>query len=237
VNRQFARWQLLDAATVGGPRWRFIALQNASSYRDMAPLVARYARGRALDAGAGKLTWKPLFQRYVTGYVGADLVPAHPQLDLLLDVTLPLPFASSAFDTIFCISVLEHVREPWLTLAEMRRLLRVGGIAIVSVPFLFYLHGQPHDYWRFTQFGIRHLAEKSGFQVVEIVPNGGLAEFVLNLPSMFISSVLFSLRLTGLIPYSTRFWLALAQLVDRLFGTKAQFALNHIAVLRKALPD
>jgi SAM-dependent methyltransferase len=45
-----------------------------------------------------------------------------------------LPFADASFDRVFCSEVLEHVLEPEAVVAEMRRVLRSDGIAVVSVP-------------------------------------------------------------------------------------------------------
>jgi SAM-dependent methyltransferase len=155
-------------------------------------------------------------------------------LDVLFDATGAYPFADGAFDTLFCCSVLEHAREPWLAFDEMWRVLAPGGVAIISVPFVFYLHGQPHDYYRFSTYAIKYLAERSGFEVEEIVINGGLIQMLLNIPSVILSTGLFAFGLGRLIPAATRLFLAVDKTLSSRLERQGLFAMNHLAVLRKA---
>lgn len=228
-----ATWQgLNDDAISDGTYWR-IALQNAALYADTKNLVARYVRGRTLDVGAGRLAWRPLLKHYSAIYVSSDITREHPDVDVLFDATKPFPFGEEAFDSLFCHSVLEHTREPWQAFCEMWRVLAPGGVAIVSVPFVFYLHGQPHDYYRFSKYGVAYLAERAGFQVAETVSNGGAFHLLLNIPSVIMSALLATIGLKRLIPLVTRFWLALARMLSHRFERDTLFAMNYIAVLRK----
>jgi len=61
------------------------------------------------------------------------------------------------FQTVLCLSVLEHVREPFAMARNLTRLTRIGGVLSVSVPFSWRIHGYPDDYWRFTPSGVRAL--------------------------------------------------------------------------------
>jgi SAM-dependent methyltransferase len=45
-----------------------------------------------------------------------------------------LPFAAESFTAVLLVAVLEHTREPWRLLAEARRVLKAGGIAVIVVP-------------------------------------------------------------------------------------------------------
>lgn len=231
------KWHQLNANTIGSERYWWIALQNAAFFSDMAPLVARYVHGRTLDTGAGRLAWRPLLRRHSTSYVGGDLVREHPELDVIFDATRGLPFADGSFDTLFSCSVLEHTPEPWHALSEMWRVLAPGGTAIVSVPFLFYLHGEPHDYYRFTRYGIAHLVRNTGFQVVEMVSNGGFFHALFNAPSIASSTLLAACGFSGLIPPTTRFWLALAGLLRGRLERDDLFPMNYLTVLRKTGHD
>jgi hypothetical protein len=53
------------------------------------------------------------------------------------------------------LSTLEHVEQPFEAVMQIRDVLRVGGLAIVSVPFQFPYHPSPSDHWRFTPSGLR----------------------------------------------------------------------------------
>ena len=45
-----------------------------------------------------------------------------------------LPWAPASFDTVLCYDVLEHLRDPWSVLGELRELLRPGGRVHVALP-------------------------------------------------------------------------------------------------------
>ncbi|MEX1052012.1 MAG: methyltransferase domain-containing protein [Patescibacteria group bacterium] len=63
----------------------------------------------------------------------------------------------ASYDIVVCTEVLEHTLNPFAAVAEMQRILRVGGVAAVSTPFNFRIHGPLPDCWRFTEHGLREL--------------------------------------------------------------------------------
>lgn len=225
-------WQALNQRTIGYEDYWSIALQNASFYQDMQPLIDQYVRGRTLDIGAGQLAWRSELARRSTWYTSGDIAREHPDLDVIFDATRPLPFADEQFDTLFSASVLEHTRDPWQAMREMRRVLRPGGIAIVAIPFLFYLHGQPHDYYRFTRYGAIDMAKQAGFDIIEVVTNGGIAYQACNIPSVLISTVLFGTGLYGAIRPTTAMFESLARTLDHYCDPEGLFAAIHMLVLR-----
>jgi SAM-dependent methyltransferase len=225
-------WRRLNATTMGTDAYWEIALQNSRSHSDLVPVIASYVRGRTLDLGAGQLVWRPVLAQNATGYVSADLAPEHAELDVLLDATAGLPFSSNSFDTVFCCSVLEHTRAPWRVFPEVHRILRPGGVLVLSVPFVFYLHGAPYDYYRFTAEGIHVLAEDAGLCIEHLQPSGGLVDLLLNVPSISLSALLASVGATRVVPELTRLVTAVATQLGRV-EPAGLFALNHVAVLRK----
>jgi SAM-dependent methyltransferase len=66
--------------------------------------------------------------------------------------------------------VLEHVPEPAGVLSELHRILVEGGTLYLTVPLVWELHELPHDYYRYTSEGLRHLLESAGFTSVEVQP-------------------------------------------------------------------
>jgi SAM-dependent methyltransferase len=106
---------------------------------------------------------------------------------------LALPFRDSAVDGIMCNEVLEHVPEPSAALDEIRRVLRPGGLAYITVPQAWGLHYEPHDYYRYTPYGLRYLLEKSYFELLETRRMGGLFTY-------FAVRVLDMIVLDGLFP-------------------------------------
>lgn len=81
---------------------------------------------------------------------GADYIA-----DLCKDNSDLIP--ANSFDTIVCAEVLEHTLNPFNAVAEIKRMLKPGGIALITVPFNFRIHGPLPDCWRFTEHGLRQL--------------------------------------------------------------------------------
>jgi SAM-dependent methyltransferase len=71
-----------------------------------------------------------------------------------------LPFRDNTFGAIISLHVLEHVPRPWVVSAEFHRVLKPGGLAVVTVPYICEVHGFPHHYFNPTPFGLRSLFEK-----------------------------------------------------------------------------
>ncbi len=94
-------------------------------------------------------------------YIGIDMEDG-PEVDVVLDLTedfmsIDRALSGKRFNTIFCLSVLEHCRNPFLMCENITRLLNRNAVAYVSVPFSWKFHAYPSDYWRFTPEGIKVL--------------------------------------------------------------------------------
>jgi hypothetical protein len=102
-------------------------------------------------------------------YVGVDMEEG-PGVDLVLDLTKPFDkinrqLNGRRFNTVFCLSVLEHCDQPFLMADNLTRLLAADGRICISVPFSFQFHAYPHDFWRFTHFGIMRLFSSYDFEL------------------------------------------------------------------------
>jgi SAM-dependent methyltransferase len=111
--------------------------------------------GRVLNVGAGGEIAETLTRAGVRA-TAIDVDPARNP-DMLADVETLETIADGTIDAVFCLEVLEHVRRPEAAAAAIRRVLRPGGLVIGSTPFLLGIHDQPHDYYRYTSHGLRHL--------------------------------------------------------------------------------
>jgi len=130
---------------------------------------------RVLDAGAGEGQFAARFQRQ--RYTGVDLGIGdtdwnYAGLDALGDLER-LPFADNCFDACINIVTLEHVREPGAVVNELYRTLKPGGVILLVTPHEWEEHQQPHDYFRYTRFGMEYLLKKAGFHDLVIEPVGG----------------------------------------------------------------
>ncbi|MBL9202710.1 MAG: class I SAM-dependent methyltransferase [Opitutaceae bacterium] len=124
--------------------------------------------GELLDVGCGNKPYRVLVP--AARYTGLDIDNAFTRRVAVADVfydggAFPLPDAS--FDAVLCSQVLEHVFTPEKFLGEIHRVLRPGGTLLLAVPFLWDEHEQPHDFGRYSSFGLRALLERNGFAVIE----------------------------------------------------------------------
>jgi SAM-dependent methyltransferase len=128
--------------------------------------LAAYGRGRLLDVGCGEKPYECYAPAAVSQWLGVD-VPENVLADVKAYAdAVPLPDAS--FDTVLCTDVLEHVADPAATVREMARLLRPGGVALLTTPLCYPIHEAPYDFWRFTRYGLRQLFEGAGFEIVDM---------------------------------------------------------------------
>jgi SAM-dependent methyltransferase len=130
---------------------------------------------RVLDAGAGEGNYKHLFAKQ--RYCGLDLAIGdaawnYRTLDVVGDLER-LPFRDRTFDASINIVTLEHVREPARVLCELSRTLSSGGRLLLIAPHEWEEHQQPHDYYRYTRFGLEYLLKQAGFADISIEPVGG----------------------------------------------------------------
>ena len=153
--------------------------------RAFEALAVPYLHGRVLDVGAGSALFAESLRatRYVALERETMFRPA-----VVASATM-LPFVGGSFDGVICTEVLEHLPDPRICLREIVRVLSPGGHVYVTAPMLWSLHYEPHDYYRFTGYGLRILAEEVGLEVLRVEPIGGLFSFV----SMRLCEKLFNL--------------------------------------------
>ena len=121
--------------------------------------IARTLDGLVINVGAGGDA-RQFGRRVVT------LDRYAPGAHVRADLADGLPFAADVFDGAICTEVLEHVPDPSLLLRELHRVIRPGGTAVLSIPFVFKYHADPIDAIRLTPPGLRRELERAGFSVV-----------------------------------------------------------------------
>lgn len=111
-----------------------------------------------LDFGCGEKPYEVYFDGRVKEYVGLDIADS-PEHNEGVNRTIAqgdrIPFDDGHFDAILSTQVFEHIRDPLFYGAEFFRVLRPGGIALVSSAFAWEYHPYPSDYWRITEDGYR----------------------------------------------------------------------------------
>lgn len=152
-------------------------------------------KGRVLDVGCGRRPYEAWVNKGLDGvseYIGLDVAPG-PGVDIVVGPDDQWPLADASVDAILLTQVLEHVADRKLLVREIGRVLRPGGTLLLTVPFIFPLHGLPHDYARFTPHGVRALFE-SDFEIVELTGLGRAGAAMGNLLLTFAETSLNSSR-------------------------------------------
>jgi SAM-dependent methyltransferase len=129
-------------------------------------------RGRLLEVGCGAAPYRPFLAPRVERYVASDRALYPGDVDVVTDGG-QLGFRDESFDSVLCTQVLEHVPDALRVLSEVRRVLRPGGLALITVPLNSGLHMIPDDYFRFTEYGLRVLCERAGLEAEVIAERGG----------------------------------------------------------------
>lgn len=139
-----------------------MALISKIARKKLDQKVAKYASvSKTLEVGAyGKST----YGTYFPNKVGLDIRKG-PGVDVVGNV-YELPFNDNSFEVVLCMVVMEHLEDPRKAISEMKRVLKSGGLILVSTPFLFPIHDSPNDFWRFTKYGLKLLFKD--WDIVEV---------------------------------------------------------------------
>ena len=86
-----------------------------------------------------------------------------------LDITSEIQIEEK-FDLVLCTNVLEHIYDIKSAIKNLNFLLKEKGNLVVSVPFIYPLHDEPEDFWRFTEHALKNLF--SDFKILTIKRTG-----------------------------------------------------------------
>lgn len=160
---------------------RFIAAIQLEVYRQA---IEKHAHGILLDLGCGNVPLYGLYKNRVIDNICIDWdssLHENPYLDIVADLNSGIPTESDYFDTILSTDVLEHIAQPDLMMREISRVLKPGGKLILTVPFFYWLHETPYDYFRYTEFSLRMFCEKNKMDILSLSPYGGALEVILDI--------------------------------------------------------
>jgi len=135
---------------------------------------------RVLDAGAGEGPYRALFSH--ARYAALDDRRGESRwdyggLDVVGDLSR-LPVKDASIDVILCTETLEHLTDPETFLKGAARALVPGGRLYLTAPLQFREHQTPHDYFRYTRFGLALLLDRAGLVERNIEPEGGYFRFL-----------------------------------------------------------
>jgi len=192
--------------------------------------------GSVIDIGCGAKPYKGLLAPYVSSHIGIDLqTTVHDKSNIArFGTAYDIPAVDGEFECALCTAVLEHLEEPENALRECYRVLRGGGVAIYSVPFIWHLHEEPRDFYRFTKSGLKYLFKKVDFEIIEINPLSGFWVTFGQLPLYNIYRFNRGpLKFIPIIPIIGLFIQDISYLFDRIDKTE-QWPWMYMAVARKA---
>lgn len=199
---------------------------------------SHYMTGNMLDFGCGKKPYSSLFN--VKNHIGIDVEnPAHGNDSSVIDKFYDgkhIPFDDEYFDSMFSAEVLTHIFDIEEVIPELNRVLKKNGYFLLTVPFVWKENEKPNDSVRYTSFGIRHLLEKNGFEIIHHEKSGHYLTAIFQLFNDYLYSSLFpnmkflKLLLTVLINFPLNL---LGIILSAILPANPDFFINNIIVARK----
>jgi hypothetical protein len=137
---------------------------HPNSHKTIAELIIKWTEGctTVLDYGSRDVngTFRDLFPDPWV-YTGCD-IEGGPNVDLVMEIDQPIPLESRSVDLVITGNTLEHVRNPFLVVYEMARVMK--KVMIIGAPFKYDEHRYPLDCWRFLPDGMQALADYAGIK-------------------------------------------------------------------------
>lgn len=159
--------------------------------QNIEKIIHYFDGGYLLDVGCGRKPYESLFK--VTSYIGLDIAGGgHDDDAKSADVYYNgkvFPFTDSFFDYVISNQVLEHVLDQEQLMEEIYRVLKPGGLLLMTVPFVWDEHEAPYDYWRYTSFGSNYFFSKKGFEIIEQYKSGNYVETLVQMFSSYIYTI------------------------------------------------
>lgn len=131
---------------------------------------ASVIHGDVLDIGSGNFARYQHLFKFKT-YTRMDIA-AGPEINVVGKIE-SIPLKENSFDSIVCTQVIGDVFDLKSAFDEMYRVLRPGGVLLLTESLFDPLHDEPSDFWRFTSHSLNQLALTSGFCVDTVEPRGG----------------------------------------------------------------
>lgn len=134
--------------------------------------TAEVAGRRVLEVGSLDVNGSVRFMvehRVPAEYIGVDIMPG-PGVDQVADaVDLVDRFGSDSFDVVLCLEMLEHAEDWRATLWSMIRVLRPGGVLVITTRSPGFAYHHPPDHWRYTQGAFVEIIERTGLDTLVLM--------------------------------------------------------------------
>lgn len=136
---------------------------------------SKYYKGDLFDLGCGEAPFKDFFLKFCDSYTGVDWTKTFhdSKVDIVSNLNEKIELDNEVADTLISISVMEHLCEPQVFLNESFRILKKDGNFILQVPWQWWIHEAPHDYFRYSPFALEYMFNKAGFSDIQIEATSG----------------------------------------------------------------
>ena len=148
--------------------------------------------GTIVDIGCGTKPYESFTNnsKYIGLEIDTEVTRARNIADYYYD-GINMPFDNNSINSVITSQVFEHVFTPNKFLQEINRILCHDGKLLLSVPLVWDEHEQPHDYARYTSFGLKDMLHKNGFEVIEFIKTSNDFSAVIQLIIAYIQKTMF----------------------------------------------
>jgi len=214
---------------------KFFSPLSLSQYEITLPRIISYVSGKLIDLGCGDMPYREFIIDRINTYDSLDVEKEVEDITFIGDIQDMNMIVSETYDSAMCLEVLNYVPDPFKALSEIYRILKKDGYLILSVCHLSRILDEPYDLYRYTKYGLKYLLEKTGFQVVEIVPKSGIFSFLGHQFSTVFVCVFWHIPVLKKIVFFLNKWFCskLCFWLDRNFEKKKLFASGYACVAKK----
>lgn len=158
-------------------------------YKHVSELI-RNLNGRVLDIGCGQKPYQNIcnYEEYIGLEIDTPQNRQNKKADFFYN-GVTMPFSDNYFDSIISNQVFEHVFNPNEFLRETNRVLKMDGVFLITVPFVWDEHEQPYDYARYSSFGLKHILNDNGFEIIEHRKSNNGLEVIFQLLNDYIYKI------------------------------------------------
>lgn len=206
---------------------------NYFSRKDLYTAIqdnSEFIFGKVLDFGCGTQPYKKLFR--ADEYIGVeiDIPGGHKEKDIVYYNGKNIPFEDKTFDSMISSEVFEHVVNIEEIMRELNRVLKIGGNALITVPFVYPRHCWPNDYRRYTYEGLKNLLLSNGFEILKCESNAGYIESISELINNYVSVNVSNQILKKLLIAHFNIWGAI---LSKILPKSDYIYLDNVVVARK----
>ena len=133
------------------------------SLAQLAPML----KGTVIELGGYKKLKYSTFATHAEKYVVTNISGDY---DEFVDM-LNMKYVDNSVDSFVCVNVLEHIPDTEKAIHEIYRCLKPSGRVLLIVPFMYYQHGDPNDFFRFSSSALFKMLE--GFNILRFQHLGG----------------------------------------------------------------